>query len=220
MKNYVDELRERGPPEKRTISVDAFDPDVDTMGFCRLVAEVGGAVAPVPVRAYLRVIKNPSKKRGILRAADAAEHLLGTDLPCHGIQQEYGLVESQQVYPDPNAPRAKLVAQANDLLRLAHVAGCCQAVLLKRGAQVRVVLPAEWKGQRKKHADHAISIRRCAAASTNIILCQGTSGPLTSFVEGADLAGLVPQASCWEHALDALGMALYGMDEIAYGRWA
>ena len=64
------------------------------------------------------------------------------------------IIESQQVYYKDNDSRAKIVGMANDLLMLATITGAAAAAMYAKGAEIRIQLPAQWKGQRKKENMH------------------------------------------------------------------
>lgn len=120
------------------------------------------------------------------------------------------VVEGQQTYGRPSDSVAKVVAQANDLHRLACAAGAAAGWLA--ADETRVVLPAEWKGQAKKEATwrqaHAWLSDRGVRCFQHTRVRQ--SAGLAMQMQDTDLlvADSLPRGFP-EHVLDAISMIPY-----------
>jgi hypothetical protein len=65
------------------------------------------------------------------------------------------IIEGQQLYPDRFLSSRELVAKGNDLIALATISGAALTHWAQLPvAKARILLPAEWKGQREKDAMH------------------------------------------------------------------
>lgn len=210
MSSFVDRLRSTATTS-REICVHGFDPDGDTTGWARLQSTLETpARGPARVTGVMIGIVEPSSGRrrdldqaeAMVRAVyDHRSRLGGCALPTHVF------VEAQQVYPTPDEDPRKRVAKANDLLRLAQVTGAVQAIAHAEGACfVRALLPATWKGQQQKDVTIATCMQRLQGVPIQLIR-RGTEPP-----EQVDALRLDKLPGKLGHALDALGIALYGLD--------
>jgi hypothetical protein len=216
MGSFVDKKRAAPPAHVELTRVVGYDPDTDIAGWAVVYARLG--IGTVPSIQSVLLLKDvyTTGKRGQAQANHAA--LLGAltanDLFSPVFGSTYGVVEGQQVYPDPDATRQKLVAQANDLLHLALVAGSVCGVAAAHQRACKIVLPKDWKKQRTKPADHQRSIAILIKQEAQVMV--GENNQVRTVSPGALLGDL---GKPWEHALDALGIALYGFDLLSTNRW-
>jgi hypothetical protein len=96
------------------------------------------------------------------------------------------------------------------LIRLAQVTGAVQAVAFAAQVpQVRAVLPATWKGQKEKHVTAAQVIERLTASKASVAV------HLPSGISWVKPESLTDPQGQLGHAMDALGIAYYGLDLMA-----
>lgn len=210
MPSFLEKVRER-PPERRLVKVIGYDPDLRIGGYASLEAEIGGTAAKV-IGALLH-IADYQVLPGI--GTQRVNAIARIRLPPLGIMtsEAYAIVEGQRIYADPDATRPEIVAKANDLIQVAQVAGAVLGQLLLGRISTIIVEPQHWKGQRKKGADHKETARKLG--DVKILLTDQAGSPISA-VMGRDLDALPKK---WEHAMDALGMALYGLDLLSTNRW-
>jgi hypothetical protein len=215
MGSFVDKKRAAPPAPIEMVRIVGYDPDTDIAGWAVLEA----ALAPTPRLLSAELIKDVytsgrrSQSQASYAAGTAAASAWG--LMHQSMLGTYVVVEGQEVYPDPDASRQKLVAQSNDLLHLALVAGSVRGVAAVCRCLCKVALPKEWKKQRTKPADHKHSI---SILSKHTVAVQAAgSGLRQQILTPCEL--LTELGRPWEHALDALGIALYGFDLLSTNRW-
>jgi hypothetical protein len=217
MGSFVDKKRSAPPEPQRRVRIYGYDPDTDVAGWGVLTAWIGGT--PRIESAVLCIEKCASSRTGQGKADDAsffAARMAASRLGASALDgaPQYVIVEGQQVYPDPDASRQKIIAQANDLLHLALVAGAVLGVAVAKGCHTKVPLPAEWKKQRKKAPDHKRSGDILIKHGVGVLVNDPETGLVTT-----DPRSLTTLDRRWEHALDALGIALYGFDLLSTNRW-
>ncbi len=213
--SFVDKVRSNPPTDRRWVSVIGADPDIHTMGFGSVGGIIGGALPMQILYVRLFAIENKVPKK-------TKQHAI-MDKMCRLLQPShfalmtmaspsYLVVESQDFYPDRDMPRNEMVAKANALISIATVTGRVLAMGMEsRCDAVRSVTPSEWKGNRKKPADHARSAKIVVGAEISI-----RDEHSTGFTHPDTLEDL---PALYEHALDGLGMALYGMEALHRGTW-
>jgi hypothetical protein len=207
--SFVDKMR-RTPTTTRPLTVHGFDPDGDTTGWARISATIEKPAAGPPrvAEVHLGLIEPPSGRHRDLEQAEAMvravfEHQCVID----GVDPHV-FVEAQRVYPEEDEEPQTRIAKANDLLRLAQVTGAVQALAHAQSAFVRAVLPQTWKGnQRKEH-----TIASCQQRLTGIKILLMRRGKPPEQVDALRLDKLPGRLG---HALDALGIAFYGLDWIS-----
>lgn len=211
MASLLDKIRSEPRRSPVHVVMGGADPDIEVMGFAYVHADVGGDTPMAIRRITLSCISFLYlKKTGLAQSTKVVE-ALDREITFHGCT--HATIESQQFYPRPDTPRNKMVSVAESLLRIAQVTGALQTQAMKYTKQIVVCLPAEWKAQRSKEVDHMDSLRRCAGV------------PITCYVNTAGIGKIedTPDFSQspgkWEHALDALGIALYGLDLVHTHRW-
>ncbi len=203
MGSFIDRQR-ANPPVHHRVSVHGFDPDEDTVGW----ASIHTVIPPHP---EVRPIISMSLIRAVRKCRNDVEQVeeMIERLSLHRSYIDgcpYVFVEAQQVYPTPDESPRERVAKANDLLRLAQVTGAVQAIAHAQNARlVRAVLPATWKGQRQKEVTVAELCERYATNCVTVI--RGDKDPLQ--ILGAGLNDL---PGGYGHALDAFGIADYGLN--------
>lgn len=206
MPSALDHLRAHVEVPPRQVVVVGFDPDIRILGWALVSASVSKTRSTVVHYASLHTLACSTTRDPVARLSeivrDLARHLAVTAHTATHV-----VIESQQVYGKPEDSVAKVVALANDLLRVAHISGAAEAVLSDH-ALAKVVLPSTWKGQRDKEVDHKRSFA----------IMRQHRAPL--LVDGRDVLARAEELPAKvEHALDGLGMALYGVDLLASGRW-
>lgn len=170
--------------------VAGFDPDLHKAGLAILGIQESNKARKKIVNFMVTSIRIEAKLRGlqacramVRRVREVVKTLLPTD---------YAIVESQQSYYKDTDTRAKIVGQANDLIMLATISGAAAAMFMTQDTQVDIMLPSQWKGQRKK-----VNMHRRAKE-----ILEGQKG-LSS-------KGFEVLESMTEHEGDALCMALKG----------
>lgn len=218
MASLVDAIRSE-PPTEHTVQVWGFDPDLDTVGWACIDARY---TVPTTGRCVidsvsLGLIRHAAPKgstsiqkvNGMVQTlSEWLSHCLAMLTPCD-LERTHAYVEAQQVYANPNDTRQKVTAQANDLLRLAQLTGAIQALAHRHARHVSSILPAEWKHQAKKEAMHAAAIKRVGSMPADIYHKQGSTC--------TQLQGIDGLPKIMGHAMDALCLALVGLDRIAAG---
>jgi hypothetical protein len=209
MSSLVDKFRST-PPRTRTVYVFGGDPDMDTTGWSMLRAEITTPATSKPVITNASIGLIIPQQRGLHDLEQADEMVRAVmHFPCPCSPFTAAFIEAQQVYPNQNEdPRTK-VAKANDLLRCAQVTGALQAWAVAKGATVvRSLLPATWKGQNDKHVTQATLTERLAQVPIKVLApIRGHGDEQT--IHGAQISALPVKLN---HALDALGLAVYGLD--------
>lgn len=210
MKSMIDRLRAT-PPSKQVVTVFGFDPDLDTTGWACLTGTIEhparGRAAVTSV--HLGLIETKVSGTDIQKAAEMIAALCLWSAPNPEAGPHGVFVEAQQVYPTKDEDMAKRIAKANDLLRLAQITGAVQALGCRVGIKtVTAVLPATWKGQQNKDSTVAWLQERLPGAIINM----HHSIKPNQMVDAASLDRLPGRMG---HALDAVGIALYGLDYLA-----
>lgn len=138
--------------------------------------------------------------------AAVAEHLRGFMISANLVA-----VEAQQVYPDPNETKEETVAKANDLMRLAQITGCIQGLAHTLNVnQVVAYLPAAWKGQKKKHVQHAEffqQLGKVPAIMDDIDLGRGRTSKSVAVLDPSVLPKMM------HHAFDSVCMAMVASEQ-------
>jgi hypothetical protein len=215
MASLVEKMRS-GSETWETVQVHGFDPDIQTCGHATLLAhyrtDIRG-IFKISAAVLGRIDAANKKLTGVNMASAMVDAIQGYSLV--GTAYSFSFIESQQVYPDPNMDRGEMVAKANDLLRLAHVAGAYHIKALNVGHVCQVLLPAEWKGNRPKPAMHATvvdDIRAHQAVEGNPFKVR-EKGSLVSFAMTDE----------WReekknfHTMDALCLAYKGLLRVVQG---
>ncbi len=210
MKSMIDRLRST-PASRTVMTVFGFDPDLDTTGWSCVTGTV--VVPPtgktLVTSVHLGMVETQIKGTDVQKAAAMIAalcqwHAPNSEAVPHGV-----FVEAQQVYPTKDEDMGKRIAKANDLLRLAQITGAVQALGSRVGiAHVHAVLPATWKGQQHKDSTVAMLQQRLPGA---VITLHHSNKP-NQVVDAAALDHLPARMG---HALDAVGVALYGLDHLA-----
>lgn len=214
MSSFVDRIRTTAQTTTPVI-VHGVDPDLRTTGWGKLYGEVRWPATGKPTirKAVIGLIEAADKH---LRELDQAQSMIDAIAESSVFAGEITavFVEAQQVYPDKDETPKDRVAKANDLLRCAQVTGTIQGIarmcLVRR---VAAVLPAQWKGQSKKHVTIEAIRERIPDVRVDIM----RRGRVVEQVVGKDLDKI---QAMYGHALDALGIAIYGLDTIALHREA
>lgn len=218
MTSFVDRMRETPAAPPRIVRVVGFDPDIDVAGWAQVSFMLVPNLPPKigSVQLCMRSFQH-HKCKGLARTVAAAKDLCeggGGDIFGNA---DYAIVESQQLWSDPNMDRAEMFAKADDLLRIAHISGVVHALGTVAGIKVVAALPQTWKGQRKKEVDRARSMKLLGASNVRPSLFEYEDGSMVEVkTVPFDLAG---KPGKWEHAMDGLGMALYGMELLGTNRW-
>jgi hypothetical protein len=215
MPSLIDKAR-ANPPQPVLRRVFGGDPDMDTTGWAILS---GGFTRPSTGPAKVFAVQmgllrpEPGKRRDLEQADAMVDAIARFWLPdCKQMDHMMGFhafIEAQQVYPTPDEDPRTRVAKANDLLRCAQVTGALQAWVKRiTNNDQRSVLPATWKGQQRKEQTVAMLVERLAAVPCIVY----DRDEEHASCAGQDLAALPAK---FNHALDALGIALYGLDHLA-----
>jgi hypothetical protein len=208
------------PPVTQSFWLLGVDPDADTTGWAFVHASVSTHSPPVVFRAFLGLII--PEKRGLadLQQAQAMVEAVTDFWPPNQVDPRAVFVESQRVYPTPDEEPQTRVAKANDLLRLAQVTGAVQAWAQlsynhRKSVNPKVIIeavaPATWKGQQRKEHTEAELVKRLDSVPVHASYVH-RGQPTELDLYGHDLGNL--PASCG-HAIDALGIALWGLDYLA-----
>lgn len=220
MGSLVDSLRQNPPVNHRAV-VWGVDPDLRTLGWARLqVAYTIPSTAAVGLEQLdFGIWAAGSKQMSDIDQANAMiASLASPDAPWQAYPSPQGgqwvVAEAQRVYPNPNDDRPKVIAKANDLLRLAQISGAFQGTLHTPVDRTRSYLPHVWKGQAKKETMAAHAITRLHQQTCTVMLWERG---LAKHIPAMDMLQL---AKSFGDALDAVCMAIFGADEISSGRWA
>lgn len=212
--SLIDRFRQT-PSIERQIVVFGGDPDMDTTGWAVVNATITTPALTQP-RVTSAAIGLILPARGHLRELEQADEMIKAialfAFPATlSSTLTAAFVEAQQVYPDPDEDPRTRVAKANDLLRCAQVTGALQAWAVARGMTVvRSVLPSGWKGQTKKDVTLAQMQGRLIEAPIHI--AAELRGKLIAPITGSQLHTLPQKLN---HAIDALGIAVYGLDVLS-----
>lgn len=206
----IDRLR-ASPPVQKVVTVFGFDPDLDTTGWACLTGTIERPArgrAPVST-LHLGLIETKVSGTDIQKAAGMIAALARWSAPNADAGPHGVFVEAQQVYPTKDEDMGKRIAKANDLLRLAQITGAVQALANRVSIEtVTAVLPATWKGQQNKDSTLAWLQERLPGA---VIHLHHSNKPNQT----VDAAALDRLPGRMGHALDAAGIALYGLDYLA-----
>ncbi len=213
--SLVDKVRESPPTDRRSVTVIGVDPDIHTLGIASAVADIGGGMPLVCREVMLSSLTNKPPKRSTQTAI--------TEAMCKMLEKQqlgwmyrgldaYAVVETQVFYPKKDMERAKMVSIANAMIAIATITGRAMSLALQAGMKSRMVTPNVWKGTRSKDADHARSAG--IVGNARVILIDSSNGQ----IQGAS-NGLPDLPDYYEHALDGLGIALYGMEQLHRGTW-
>ncbi len=212
--SFIDKIRST-PATSRDVTVFGFDPDMDTTGWAQVDGTLEKPARGFPIIRGVCLGLIETKTRGLrdLEQTEAMVAAIKLDMPriVDSLKEKKDavFVEAQQVYPTPDEDPKTRVAKANDLLRLAQLTGAVQASALFSGVHyVRAVLPATWKGQARKNVTIADLMQTLAGTTVSII----RPGKAVENVSADRLDKLPGKIG---HALDALGIALYGIEWIS-----
>lgn len=223
MAGFIDRIRQQHDAPRTRVQVIGVDPDIHACGWACVMADIHPVLPPVYGYVGLTSLRSTAESgREAVDQACAMVDLIATRWHSSRRLGEhvYVVLESQQFYPNPNDERRKMVSVANALIRVAHVTGGVQALARERSSDlsVRAFLPAAWKGQRKKEATVREAAKQLAAAGVTEVAAESFSarGEAHTTFGVSELEAL---PSAWEHALDGLGLALYGLRLVQEGRW-
>jgi len=225
MSNFVDKLRGAAPVRKSIWCI-GIDPDMDTIGFGIVRVDWTDPISHSPTFSNVSFGIFDLKIKGItgLDKSNRVVQLLPRFI-LNIIELTYvyitiprvSVVEAQRTYPIPDEPMGKVVAQANDLHRLAQISGAAQAIL---GENSRMVFPTEWKAQGSK-AGTVMKIQ--SALKTSSVAFRHYKLEKNSVPQAApvfhDVRSLLDLRGVHEHGLDALGMALFSANQYITGVW-
>lgn len=175
-----------------------FDPDLHNSGIAVVRPKPDGY--EIVALAVAKVPRTITHDAAVLAMVDA--------LPYVGYHTHV-VVEGQEKYRGVSGAQAK----PEDLIRLAHVAG---AALRFYGAHLdlthkEIVLPKVWKKQTKKEWKHA---RICSALRWAYAPRAGWALPTgpepRRLEEEFDISG-----KQWSHVLDAIGLAMWKLEQLA-----
>ena len=203
MKSVFDHLQDVRAASRSAVII-GLDPDLHTSGLAigQATWKVPRLAPPTITSIVADLVRVPSQLRG-LEAADAMAAQLAIAIekraPVLG-NDVIVVIESQQVYPDEDMPRNEMVAKANDLLRLSHVSGAMAATAAARRWQFTSVLPFDWKGTKAKDKHHIHIRDRLVGMAVTV---------------GGQPFG--KQSAMYGHAVDAIGLVLYGIEEASRG---
>ncbi len=221
MSGFIDKMRSEPPSDRQRISVFAADPDIHVLGLASVVALIHGGMPITIEQVSLMVVEQPSTPRGKMpkrvkqqAITEGMCRLLGHrhfDKLCTR-PQTCGVFETQVFYPDLDMERPEMVEKANSLIACATVTGRLVGLAFERQMPVRTVAPSIWKGNRKKAADHHRSAMIVGAAPVTVCQADALTHPPIS-------TALMSLPAKYEHAMDALGMSLYGIEQLHRGLW-
>jgi hypothetical protein len=171
-----------------------FDPDFHNSGLA--VVEFDRRFT-TPRLTHAAVIKVPKALKG-----DAAVAAMIDALPeCPAVLNR-AIIEGQENYRGKSKGRAT----PDVLIRLAHIAGAARREYGKDGEVI--VAPKTWKGGTKKTIHQA---RICARMGWD---CQAMSGWVKPIGLPESVLRLGIKGKQWSHVLDAIGLALYGIEQL------
>jgi hypothetical protein len=214
MSNFIDTIRQR-QEDLRNVQVLGVDPDVQEAGACLISARVPAAG---PTSGHLAItscdlltIRIKTTEKGHQRSAGAANAIISAiDSAFNLMPKSYlGVVEVPEVYANHHMDWHVLVAKANAVALLSLVAGGVLTVLSAE-CQAHAVLPRDWKKQATKAATARDGY---ALLSTHGVVPSVQAWREDRLVDEAVRGGAI------EHAEDAMGLALYGLNQIFTGKW-
>ncbi len=206
----IDRLRQE-PATSTTIGVFGFDPDQDTIGWGLLLASIEKpARGPAPiVQMQFGLIEHKVKGTPLEQVEAVISAAAKWVAPAFVTDKTALFVEGQQVYANEDEAPRKRVAKANDLLRLAQVTGAIQMSGYQAGLDhVQAVLPVAWKGNGSKGSTVAELQERLA----HVTIIMHRTGHPPQQLHAAALDKLPGKLG---HALDGVGIALWGLDFLA-----
>lgn len=167
----------------------AFDPDLHSTAWCASVdGQLSGGLIHVSPRLK-------GDEAVVKMCSEIAQARLGF-VP---FSEMVALVESQELHRmHRSAPK--------DILRLAQVAGSILGMLGETFLSVRLVSPQVWKGQVPKDIHQA---RICRKLGWAFDTHAGYVVPARAHWEGFS----VSKPSDWKHLMDAVGLALWGIEK-------
>jgi hypothetical protein len=182
---------------------------MDTTGWALLRAEITTPAVSKPMITNATIGLIIPQTRG-LHDLEQADEMIRAVTAFQSVGKfTAAFIEAQQVYPTPDQDPRERVAKANDLLRCAQVTGALQAWAIAQGATiVRSILPATWKGQTKKEVTLASMQERLSLVPVEV------RAPIRGHGEEQHILGhqLPTLPAKLNHAIDALGIAVYGLD--------
>ncbi len=218
MTNFVDAIRSKPPSNRRVVTVLGVDPDIHTLGIASASARIGGSL-PVEVLSVRlsSVCNRPPKKASQHTITEGMCKLLNANhlrTVAHLPNPDAVVVETQDFYPKRDMERPKMVSVANALISIATITGLAMGFALQTSQRARIVAPNVWKGNRDKPADHLRSQKIIGKAVVLLVSSETTSDIFTVHTQP-----LITLPAEYEHALDGLGMALYGVEQLHRGTW-
>lgn len=221
MSSFIDKVRNTYQPKQVPVVVIGVDPDVDTAGIAEvraLVSEQPGMCGTKITSARLVSIKVRTKRAGHDRAVDAAAQIQAAIDAEFGVLplQYHTVIETSEIYANRDDPWHVVVSKANACIQLALVAGGVFS-LVDPESTARLVLPREWKGQAKKSATAYAAAALLARNNAEVQAKRLDKGS----VPWSDLlpSQVEELPKHFEHAADALGIALYGVNQLELGLW-
>ena len=219
MASLIEKMRSGGEAWQN-VQVHGFDPDLRTCGHSLINAhyrtDVLGWFAIDSV--IISRIDADNKKLVSIKQADSmveAIHEYGLYSTAYSVS----FIESQQSYPDSDMDYAEANAKANDLIRLAHVAGAYHLKALADHHTCYVMLPAEWKGNRPKEAMHEDVVKdiRLKAPRVNPFRIMEQHKDGTRSHEQFNMTEAWYTKAANKHTMDALCLAYKGLLRIVRG---
>ena len=230
----IDRLRTTKPSVTNAVVL-GFDPDLDTTGWCLIIASIHKpALGHPPIQeVHIGLIESGPAAKGLIdlektevmvwattmwppenlmvgaysmSARSAATQNVHKD-SMGALATHHCFVEAQRIYPNKDETPKERVGKGNDLIHLAQVTGALQAAGHRLGYGVQAVLPQTWKGQGSKGSTVALLQERFASVPIHVHVATGYMD-----VTAAKLDRLPGKMG---HALDAAGIALYGLDYLA-----
>ena len=224
MSSFIDRLRE-SPAGSQEIIIVGVDPDVEVAGIAEVRAQVPltrGVGATRITSARMVSVRVKTKRRGHERAADASAQIQAAMDEYFGLLplQYRTIIETSEIYADRSEDWHVIISKANSCIQLALVAGGVLA-LCDPDSTTKMVLPREWKGQSKKSGTAITCQKRLDQQTVTLQACSVGGARPTPWVEYPpqvliETPGL---PKVYEHAVDALGVAIHGLDEYSSGIW-
>jgi hypothetical protein len=224
-RSFLTEIRET-PQVTETICSIGFDPDLHTCGLGIIVAEITKPTVRQPTfkEVWAVIIEGQDGKYDDMQFAESmVAEVMATfeSIPHWGIapaQKVLTTIVGQRNYPRPDDTRAKMIAVANDLARLAQVSGAVQGrTKLAPYDGSRVYEPEQWKGQAPKPTMHQETATRLGDCPTRfMVLKPGGRRAAERSMRAIELP-LLPKKM--GHALDAVSLAEFGIDRYHDDRW-
>lgn len=149
MSSFLDTLPDT--EDWRTEEVAGIDPDLHDTGIAIITVGRSNHGRKRLQEVWMKSAHIDKK----LRDLDAVSNMIGAiDKALQGRSVHHAIVESQQLYFRPDDTKAKVIGQGNDLLMLATISGAATAILYQKHADVAILKPASWKGQKGKPQMH------------------------------------------------------------------